>query len=104
MNIVIIDGNGGRMGKLIIEHLKRVVACRRANVIVGPNGIVIADALHGEITPEMAKAVGQSQAEKVLVPVNRCNHHIVGLGDISMSELVRQACDFICAMTEGKKP
>ncbi|MGI6193435.1 MAG: DUF3842 family protein, partial [Christensenellales bacterium] len=24
MNIVIIDGNGGRMGKLIIEHLKRV--------------------------------------------------------------------------------
>jgi dihydrodipicolinate reductase len=139
LNIVIIDGNGGRMGKLIIEHLKRVhpeveltavgtnsiatsvmvkagadvgatgenavvVACRRANVIVGPIGIVIADALHGEITPEMAKAVGQSQAEKVLVPVNRCNHHIVGLGDISMSELVRQACDFICAMTEGKKP
>ncbi len=135
----IIDGNGGRMGKLIIEHLKRVhpdveltavgtnsiatsvmvkagadvgatgenaviVASRRADIIVGPIGIVIADSLHGEITPEMAKAVGQSEAEKILVPVNRCNHHIVGLGDSSMSDLVRLACELVSSMLEGKMP
>ena len=37
-----------------------VVNCRRADVIVGPIGIVIADALLGEITPAMAAAVCQS--------------------------------------------
>ena len=35
-----------------------VVACRKADVIVGPIGIVIADAMFGEVTPTMALAVG----------------------------------------------
>ena len=47
-----------------------IVGCRKADIIVGPVGIVIADALMGEITPEMAKAIGQSSAKRVLVPVN----------------------------------
>ena len=33
-----------------------VVGCRRADVILGPIGIVMADALLGEITPAMAQA------------------------------------------------
>lgn len=37
-----------------------VVCCRQADIIIGPIGIVIADALYGEITPVMARAVGQS--------------------------------------------
>ena len=39
-----------------------VVNTRRADVIVGPIGIVIADAMFGEITPRMANAVAQSSA------------------------------------------
>ena len=45
-----------------------VVACRKADVIVGPIGIVIADSLLGEITPVMATAVGQSSAKRILIP------------------------------------
>ena len=68
-----------------------VVAARKADVIVGPVGIVMADALMGEITPAMANAVAQSNAYKVLLPVNKCNHFIVGVRDDSMSQLVQQA-------------
>ena len=55
-----------------------VVNCRRADVIVGPIGIVIADALLGEITPAMAAAVCQSGARRVLVPINHCENYVVG--------------------------
>ena len=64
------------------------VACRRAAVIVGPLGIVMADALLGEITPAMAVAVGQSPAKKLLLPVNRnCGHTVVGVRDLTLSQL-----------------
>ena len=58
-----------------------VVNCRRADVIVGPIGIVIADALLGEITPAMAAAVCQSGARRVLVPINHCENYVVGVPD-----------------------
>lgn len=65
-----------------------VVCCRTADVIIGPVGIVIADALLGEITPRMAVAVGQSRAKRILIPVNHCDNHIAGTGDISMAGLI----------------
>lgn len=56
-----------------------MVACRTADVIVGPIGILSADALSGEVTPAMAVAIGQSAAKKLLLPVNRhCGHTMVG--------------------------
>lgn len=65
-----------------------VVACRRADFIIGPIGIVIADSLYGEITPKMAKAVGQSQAVRILIPMNKCDNLIAGVGEITTSELI----------------
>lgn len=128
MNIVIIDGQGGKMGKMIVEQLKRknpdlsltaigtnsiataammkagadqgatgenpvVVVCKDANIIIGPIGIVIADSMLGEVTPKMAKAVGQSKAEKILIPVNKCNNHIVGFKDYPLSEYIKTAIE-----------
>lgn len=72
-----------------------VVGCRKADIIVGPMGIVIADALMGEITPEMAKAVGQSSAMRVLVPVNRCDTLVAGVANGSMTFLLQDAVDKI---------
>src|SRR5690554_2056910 len=66
-----------------------VVGCRKADIIVGPIGIVIADALFGEITPRMAKAVGQSAARKILIPINHCANIVVGVADLSISEMVQ---------------
>ena len=65
-----------------------ITACRRADVVIGPVGIVIADSLYGEITPAMAVAVGQSNAVKILIPVNKCENLIAGVSDLSVSALI----------------
>lgn len=56
-----------------------VLACRRADVIVGPIGIVIADSMLGEVTPRMAVAVGQADAVRILIPMNRCENLVAGV-------------------------
>ena len=67
------------------------VGCRNADIIVGPVGIILADALMGEVTPEMAVAVGQSSAIRVLIPLNRCETLIAGVDEKSTSELISDA-------------
>lgn len=74
-----------------------LVACRDADYIIGPLGILAADSLLGEVTPAMAVAVGQSRAQKILLPVNRCSHHVVGVQDYSMSVLADQAVEYLTA-------
>ena len=126
--IVVIDGQGGRLGQMVVEGIKKeglkadlvaigtnssataamlkagadaaatgenpvVVACRTADVIVGPIGIVAADSLIGEITPAMAVAVGQSPALKLLLPVSHCNNEVIGVRDFTMSEMVRETVE-----------
>ena len=123
MNILVIDAQGGGIGKQIVSALKKrypeqyitavgtnslatssmlkagadaaatgenpvIVCSRRADVIIGPVGIVIADALLGEITAAMAAAVGQSPAQRILVPVNHCDNYIVGVTDLSKTKLI----------------
>lgn len=68
-----------------------VVACRRADIIVGPIGIVVADSLLGEITPKMACAVAQSPAKRILIPFNHCDNIIVGISDFSTGALIQSA-------------
>lgn len=133
MKIVVIDGQGGRLGQLLVDGIKKagiaadvfaigtnstatsamlkcgadygatgenpvIVACRDADVITGPIGILSADSLLGEITPAMAVAVGQSKAVKLLLPVNGCNNRIVGIKNYSMTELVKEAVDTLKGM------
>ena len=69
------------------------VGSRRAGAIVGPVGIVIADAMLGEITPQMAVAVGQSQAGRVLIPVSQCDNIVAGAQGQPMAKLVQSAVD-----------
>ena len=122
MEILIIDAQGGGIGKqLIIEIIKDahitavgtnsvattnmlkagaknaatgenavVVGCRKADIIIGPVGIVIADSMYGEITPKMAVAVGQSDAKKLLIPMNHCNNIIVGVENKRMNEFISE--------------
>ena len=69
------------------------VACRRADVIVGPVGMVIADALLGEVTPVMAEAVGRSGAVRILLPSDKCDTLIAGIAGQGMSALIADAMD-----------
>ena len=70
-----------------------IVGCRWADAIIGPLGIVIADALMGEVTPAMAAAVGQSDAARVLIPLNRCETLVAGVKDTSAGVLLEDAVE-----------
>ena len=132
MKIIVIDGQGGRMGALLCEKIRKnkeklpsgteliaigtnsaataamlkagadcgatgenpvLVACRDADFINGPLGIMAADSLLGEVSPAMAVAVGSSPAQKILLPVNRCNHLIIGCKNCSLTEYISMVCE-----------
>lgn len=71
------------------------VGCRTADFIMGPVGIAIADSMYGEITPEMACAVGQSSGQKVFIPVNHCSNYVVGVSNLNLKNLIKEAVDFL---------
>ena len=77
-----------------------VVACRKADVIIGPVGIVIADALLGEVTPAMAKAVGRSGAVRILLPSDKCETLIAGISDAGMGALIEDAMDKLTGLLQ----
>ena len=129
MTILVIDGQGGKLGKSLVENIKKsfpqaelmavgthsaaaeamrragadqtatgenpvLVACRRAQIIVGPIGIAIADALMGEISPAMANAVASSSAYRVLIPMNLCSTYVAGVNQKS-SAIIDDAMEHI---------
>lgn len=137
MTILVIDAQGGGIGKQLITAMKQnitdvtitavgtnsaataamlkagadhaatgenavIVGCRHADIIVGPIGIVLADALFGEITPKIAAAVAQSRATRVLIPFNHCDNIIVGVSDFSTGKLVQSAVEEVKKITVKK--
>ncbi|MGE4464147.1 MAG: DUF3842 family protein [Spirochaetia bacterium] len=137
--VAIIDGQGGSLGKSLVEAIKTrfpqvkvlaigtnslaasamlrsgadaiatgenpvVVAARTADLIVGPLGIITADALHGEITPTMAVAVAQSRAHKILLPISKCNVSIVGRQDLSLGEMINLSLEEIQTFLDSCPP
>ena len=128
MNILIIDAQGGGVGRQLVAAAKEaapgarvtavgtntsataamlkagadnaatgenavVVACRSADVIMGPLGIAIPDSLLGEVTPTMASAVGGSRAVRILIPFSGCDNIVVGVGEASTGKLIELAKD-----------
>ena len=77
-----------------------VVACRKADVIIGPIGIVIADSLLGEITPKMAVAVGQADAVKILLPVNKCDNLVAGITQVSTAAILEDVIEKVKKVLE----
>ncbi|MBR4880630.1 MAG: DUF3842 family protein [Clostridia bacterium] len=64
------------------------VACRRADVIIGPVGIVIADSLMGEVTEKMALSVARADAVRILIPMNKCDNLVAGISEPNTGELI----------------
>lgn len=130
MELLIIDAQGGGIGKQLAASVKKaapellvtavgtnsaataamlkagadygatgdnalIVNAADSDLIVGPVGIVFANALLGEITPAAATAVSASRAFKILIPVNRCNHYIAGLQEAPMGDYIRSAVEKI---------
>lgn len=130
MKIIIIDGQGGRMGKAVIEQCKLsypdleltaigtnsiatsamlkagadfgatgenpvIVNSRDADIIIGPIGIIAADSLLGEITPAMAGAVAKSHAHKILIPVNKCQFHVIGCRQLPLGDYLKETVEYL---------
>ena len=75
-----------------------IVQCRTADVIVGPIGITLADAMLGEITPAMATAVGSSSAARVLIPSDRCDTYVIGVTPMSRKQQIDAAVAQVMAL------
>ncbi len=133
MKLLVIDGQGGGVGKSLVAAIKQrmpdqpVTAlgtnaqataamlragadagatgesairyqCRIADVIVGVAGILHANAMMGEISPGIAAAVSLSEAQKVLVPLERCGLRIAGVDRQPLESLIREAARMVQAI------
>lgn len=134
MKIVIIDGQGGGIGKALVTAAKQklpqaeiiavgtnsraaeamlkagadhvaagenavIVCAKKADYIIGPIGIVIADAMYGEISAAMAAAVGSSPAQRILIPVHHCDTTVVGVEDYAINRLAQEAVNQIASLS-----
>ncbi len=70
-----------------------VQTIKKADVIIGPVGIIMAHAMMGEVTREMAEAVCLSDAKKVLLPLTQENIAIVGVTRLPLPLLVDELID-----------
>jgi len=131
MRIAIVDGQGGGIGKRIVEILSRQlkldhelialgtnalatsnmiragasigatgenaikVTSQKADYIIGPIAIVMADSMMGEITPIMASAIASSSAKKILIPLNKCNTAVVGTKSTKLNDLLEMIVEEI---------
>ena len=128
MKIMVMDGQGGGVGRSLVEELHSrypeaelvavgtnatatsnmmkggtaigatgenavVYNCARADAIVGPIGIVMANAMLGEITPRMAEAVASSDVPILLIPMSRCNARVMGVEERKLADHIREAAE-----------
>ena len=67
------------------------VVSRQADYIIGPVGLVIADAMLGEITPVMARAIACADAVRIMIPFSTCENYIAGVSDFNTAKLIQDA-------------
>ena len=135
MKIVVIDGQGGRLGCLLVERVKArlpgaqvyalgtntaattamlkagadfgatgenpvVRNVMDADGVLGPVGVVVANAILGEVTPAMAEAVGSCRARKYLIPMNSCGVIVAGVEEMPLPAYVARAVEALVAELE----
>ena len=136
MKILVVDAQGGGLGRALIEKLRAanlpveifgvgtnsmataslrkagadacatgenavIYNAKHADIIMGGMGILSANAMMGEISPAMAAAISESDAVKLLIPLNRCNIVVCGVQDIPLPAKIDLAVDEIRARLEA---
>ena len=85
-NMIRGGASDGATGENAIIH-----NVQRADIIVGVVAIVVADSILGELTPNMAAAIGQSDAQRILIPFDSCNTRIAMTGEGSLQKFIDKA-------------
>lgn len=133
MKIMIMDGQGGGVGRSLVEELHSrypkaeliavgtnatatsnmmkggtaigatgenavIYNSTRVDAILGPIGIIMANAMLGEITPKMAEAVASSDVPILLIPMSRCNAQVMGVEGRKLSDNIREAVERIAEL------
>jgi hypothetical protein len=78
-----VGANSGASGENAIVHTSRM-----ADIIIGPIGILIANAMLGEVTPKMAAAAAASPARKILIPLTQENIEVVGITPMPLPHII----------------
>ena len=73
-----------------------------ADVIIGPLGVVMPNAILGEISPAVATAIAGSRAGKILLPVSRCNTNIVGIVEKPLAKYLEESVQLLKSIIEAK--
>ena len=63
----------------------------RADLILGPIGIILANGILGEVSPAMAAAVSGAQGKKIRVPSASCGVQVAGTEELRLEEYLRRA-------------
>lgn len=136
MKLLVIDGQGGGVGRSLIQALKQAIPsqpvlalgtnatataamlraganhaatgesaicyqCQSADVIVGVVGILHANAMLGEVSPAIAAAVSCSEAQKILIPMERCGVTIVGVPHQPLEAAIAGAVEEVRRLCQG---
>ncbi|KAB2953434.1 DUF3842 family protein [Heliorestis acidaminivorans] len=133
MRIAVIDGQGGGIGKAVVEKFRKafnnkieIIALgtnslatslmlkaganegatgenaisynvKKVDIIVGPIGIICANSFLGELTPQMANAIADSPAQKILIPLNRCNILVTAVEKKPLPHYIDDAIEIVKA-------
>ncbi|MBR6478444.1 MAG: DUF3842 family protein [Lachnospiraceae bacterium] len=133
MRIMIMDGQGGGVGRLLIESLAQAIPgaeliavgtnatatanmmkggtalgatgenavvynSTRVDAICGPLGIIMSNAMLGEISPLMAEAVSGADVPVFLIPMAKCNAKIMGLTERKLADYVKECTEKVKAL------
>lgn len=125
MEVVVIDGQGGGLGRSIVEAIKSsdldltvigvgtnsiatnslrkggadiiatgenaiIYNAKNAKIIIGPIGLAFTNSMYGEISPNMAKAVNESEAKKYFLPISKCSSTVIGIVKKPMNEYIEE--------------
>ena len=139
MRIAVIDGQGGGIGKSVIEKIKGALGqeasiialgtnstatagmlragaddgatgenavihnASRCDVIIGAIGVIAANSFHGEMSPAMAKAVAESEAVKILIPINKCSLLVAGMRENMLADYLDDAVKLLLKLRKENK-
>jgi hypothetical protein len=133
--ILVIDGQGGGVGKAIIERLRSAIEAKeippvyirslgtnsaatarmmkagaddgatgenaiifnapKADYIIGAMGIVMPNAILGELSPAMAEAIGASDGVKILIPIDKCHTRIAMVSEGTLGQYIDKAIQIL---------